>query len=120
VRVGSLLVAFRTTGGMTSLDGSSPPCNATSVGQCPMQYSLDMHDVESPSRCGVSAVRVGSWGDVPCNMTVIPFSYRALHFTFSAPVTASGWIPTSVSRAVHVNLEGCEAVAIVVLFAVPN
>lgn len=42
------------------------------------------------------AVEAGSWGDVPCDVSVDVYSSTALQVSFSKPATAYGWTPSSV------------------------
>lgn len=69
-RVGALRVSVQPSGNLTSLDGTSDPCNATVV------------------------VGHGSWGDPVCDVGLFVFSHTALVVAFSAPVNSS-YTPTS-------------------------
>jgi hypothetical protein len=65
VRVGSLSVAFRPSGGLTSLDGSSPACNATSLGQF---ISLSMASCFLTGLFVFVSSRSGDWELGRCSM----------------------------------------------------
>ena len=71
VAVGALNISVLASGGLTSFDGTSPASN-------------DSVTVSS-----------GSWGDVVCDASVMVYSYRGLQVSFTPPVTAAGWSPTS-------------------------
>lgn len=58
--------------------------------------------------CGVMlAVQSGSWGDAPCGVVVDVSSSTALLASYSSPVTATGWNPTSVGCTPVVRLVLC-------------
>ncbi len=75
VGVGGLSVAARPSGNLTSLDGTSEPCNATAV------------------------VTGGGWGDVACNVSVSVASHVAL---LAAVSVHSGAVPAPTSALVRV------------------
>ena len=91
----SLQVRVRPTGRLTSEDGESPPMNASTAG---ILCLCDERGVLRPYcwlylRCVVAA---GTWGDVPCNISVVLYSHRALTVSFAAPPSARFWTPVAV------------------------
>lgn len=91
VALPNLIVSILSSGSLTSEDGSSQPMSATMPGLCSAMPV--MHEQTLLRRFAVAS---GSWGDVPCGMSAVVYSSTALEVSFSSPVTASGWSPTSV------------------------
>ena len=67
--VGALTLTIKPTGGLTSYDGTSSPCNSTVT------------------------ITSGSWGDAVCDLNVVGYSHTALFVSFRPPVTAFNWVP---------------------------